>query len=147
MKKIIIVNVCALLLIFLTAGVNARPNTDDTQIKNLLSQRINILNHFYGGKMAFEDARNNIEKIAADSLLKEDLQLMKAFDGTDVDQVAEYNVNMISCERTSYGIIKGQVDIFWLMQGENGGWETEETYFYTAEDDQGKIKLTQLKKI
>ena len=147
MKRIIIVNICVLLLIFLTAGVNARPNTDSGQIEALLNERISILNHFYGGKMAFEDARHNIEKITADSLLREDLNLMKAFDGVEVDQVAEYDINLISCERTSYGIIKGQVDIFWLMQGENGRWETEESYYFTAEDDQGIFKLTQLKKL
>ena len=147
MKKVAMLNICALILIFLTAGIQARPNTDSAAVELLLEQRITILNHYYGGKMNFDDARTNVEKIAADSLLKEDLRLMKAFDGEEVDQVASFDVDVAHCSRTSFGIIKGQADVYWLMQGAGGQWETEESYYFTAEDDQGKIKLTQLKKL
>jgi len=147
MKKVIILNVCVLILIFLTAWVYARPNTDSETIAVLLENRIAILNHYYGGKMNYGDARTNIQRIAADSLLKEDLRLMKAFNGDDVDQVASFDLDIVSCQRTSYGIIKGQADVYWLMQGENGRWATAESYYFTAEDDQGEVKLTQLKKL
>jgi len=147
MKKVIILNVCVLIFIILTAGVYARPNTDSEMIAALLENRIAILNHYYGGKMNYDDARTNIQRIAADSLLKEDLRLMKAFDGEDVDQVASFDLDIVNCQRTSYGIIKGQADIYWLMQGEKGRWDTQESYYFTAEDDQGEVKLTQLKKL
>ena len=147
MKKIVLINLCALTLIFLTAGVSARPNTDRETIQTLMEQRINVLNYYYGGKMNLEDARCNVEKLTANTLLKEDVRMMKAFDGEAVDQVAAFDIELVSCSRTSYGIIKGQADIYWLMQGENGRWETEESYFFTAEDHQGEVKITQLKKI
>jgi len=147
MKKAAVANICILMMIFLTAGVYARPANDSAQIEELLEQRIAILNHYYGGKMAFEDARKNIEKLVSGLLLEEDLRLMKAFDASGVDQVAGYDLNLISCERSSYGIIKGQADIHWVMQGENGRWETEESYYYTAECNGEDIKLTQLTKI
>ncbi len=147
MKKVVILNLCTLILILLTAGVYARPDTDSETIASLLESRIAILNHYYGGKMNFKDARTNIQRITADSLLKEDLKLMKAFDGDEVDQIASFDLEIVSCQRTSYGIIKGQAEIDWLMQGENGRWNTEESYYFTAEDDQETIKLTQLKKL
>ena len=147
MKKVVILNLCVLFLILLTAGVYARPNTDSATIAVLLENRIAILNHYYGGKMNYDDARINIQRITADSLLKEDLLLMEAFDGEDVDQVASFDLDIVSCQRTSYGIIKGQADIYWLMQGEKGRWDTKESYYFTAEDDQGEVKLTQLKKL
>ena len=147
MKKVVILNLCALILILLTAGVYAGPDTDSETIASLLESRIAILNHYYGGKMSFKDAQSNMQRIVSDSLLKEDVKLMKAFDGDDVDQVASFHLNVVSCQRTSYGIIKGQAEICWLMQGENGRWNTEESYYFTAEDNQGTVKLTQLKKL
>mgnify|MGYP006992073753 CR=1 FL=1 len=146
MKKAVTANICILMIILLTAGAHARPAKDSTQIEELFEQRIAILNHYYGGKMAFEDARSNIEKLVSGPLLEEDVRLMKAFDASGVDQVADYDLNLVSCKRSSYGIIKGQADIYWVMQGENGRWETEESYFYTAENKGDCIKLTQLTK-
>ena len=147
MKKLIMVNISVLLIMFLTASVNVKPNTDTQSVEHLLEERIAILNHFYGGKMAFDDARNNLEKISADSLLKEDVSLMKAFDGSEVDHVAEFHIEITECGRTSYGVIKGKAEISWLMQGQREEWDTVESYYFTAEDDQGTIKLTQLKKL
>ena len=147
MKRVVLVNFCAFTLIFLTAGAVARPNTDMETMEILMKERICVLNYYYGGKMSFNDARRNIEKLTDDDLLKEDLALMKAHDGETVDQVAAFDIEILSCKRSSYGIIKGNVDIYWLMQGENGRWETEECYYFTAEDDHGEIKLTQLKKL
>ena len=147
MKRVVLVNLCALTLIFLTAGAIARPDTDVKTMETLMEERICVLNYYYGEKMSFDDARRNIEKLTAGELLREDLSLMKAHDGETVDQVAAYDIEILSCKRSSYGIIKGNAEIYWLMQGENGRWETEESYYFTAEDDDGKIKMTQLKKL
>lgn len=147
MKKIVIVNLCLLLFIFFTAGMKAVPASDSAKIEELMKERIGILNYYYGGKMSFEDARKNIEKIEKSTLLAEDLDLMKSFVGEAIDQIADYAFLSTTCKRSSFGILNGEVEIYWVLQGENGRWETEETYYFTAEDSDGKVKLTQLKKL
>ncbi len=147
MRKLLLMQFAALLLIVFTAAASGTPSDDKAVITDLMETRIGILSYYYGGKMSFEDARSNMAKITAESLFKEDVALLEGFANTEVDQITDYNLEVLSCQRTSYGIIKGQVRVRWMMYGPEGHWETEEEYYYTAETDVESIKLTQLKKL
>ena len=147
MKKLFLIQLCALLLIVFTAAASAAPQDDKSVVAELLETRIGILSYYYGGKMTFEDARQNLSRITADGLFQDDTALLEGFLNTEVDQIADYNLKVLSCHRTSYGIIKGKVHIYWMMHGSEGYWETEEEYYFTAECDAEGTKLTQLKNL
>ena len=145
MKKMFLIQLCALLLIFFTAATSGTPTTDQRLITDLLETRIDILSYYYGGKMTLEDARHNIAKITTGVLFKEDEAFLEGFANTEVDQITDYEIEILSCNRTSYGILKGEVHIHWVMKGLEGYWETEEEYYFVAEQDEQGAKLTQLK--
>lgn len=147
MKKLFLIQLAALLLIVFTAASSGTPADDKTVILDLMETRIDILSYYYGGKMTLEDARHNMAKISAGGLFKEDVAFMEGFSDTEIDQITDYSLEIISCKRTSYGIIKGEARVYWKMRGQEGCWETEEEYYFTAEQDEDHIKLTQLKKI
>ena len=145
MKKMFLIQLCALLLIIFTAATSGTPTTDQRLITDLLETRIDILSYYYGGKMTLEDARHNIAKITTGVLFKEDEAFLEGFANTEVDQITDYEIEILSCNRTSYGILKGEVHIHWVMKGLEGYWETEEEYYFVAEQDEQGAKLTQLK--
>lgn len=147
MKKLFLIQFCALLLIVFTAATNGTPKDDQAMVADLMETRIGILSYYYGGKMTFEDARKNIAKITAESLFKEDVDLLEGFANTEVDQITNYNIEILSCKRTNYGILKGEAKVHWVMRGSEGYWETEEEYYYTAASDETGTKLTQLRKL
>ena len=147
MKKLLLIQLCALLLIIFTAATSDTPSSDKAVVADLMETRIGILSYYYGGKMTLDDARNNMAKITKDSLFKEDVALMKGFANTEVEQITDYSIEILSCKRSSYGIIQGEACVHWVMYGRDGYWETEENYYFTAERDGEEVKLTQLKKI
>ena len=147
MKKLFLIQLSALLLIVFTAAASGTPPDDKTVISDLMEERIGILSYYYGGKMSFEDARSNMAKVTAESLFKEDIALMEGFSRTEVDQITDYSLEILSCQRTSYGILKGEAKVSWVLLGPDGYWETEEAYYFTADCDTEGTKLTQLKKL
>ena len=147
MKKLLIIQLCAFLLIVLTAAANGIPTEDSEVIADLMETRISVLSYYYGGKMTLEDAKDNMAKVTSESLFKEDVALMEGFANTEVDQITDYSLEILSCQRTSYGIIKGRVRVSWVLSGPEGYWDTEEEYYFTADSDEQGTKLTQLKKL
>ncbi|MBR3786346.1 MAG: hypothetical protein IKJ77_08080 [Firmicutes bacterium] len=147
MKKLFLIQLCALLLIILTAAASGAPDDDKAIITDLLETRVSILSYYYGGKMTFDDARNNMAKVTSGGLFDEDVSLLEGFAKTEVDQITDFDIQVKNCHRTSYGIIKGEAVVHWVMRGLEGYWETEETYYFTAESDEQGTKLTQLKKL
>ena len=147
MKKVYAFNACVLVIIFLTAGIVARPSDCNGEMKNLISQRTEVLSEFYDGKSDFDVARDKLELVEGGRLLKTDVAAMRAYQFTDIDQVAGFKIKIKSCKKTSYGIIKGKAEIRWIMRSVNDMREEKYLYFFTGEMDQKKTKLTQLEKI
>ncbi len=145
MKKIHAINLCVVLIIFLTAGACAKPATDSKEVKRLIGERIETLNSYYCGEENLDDTRQALEKIEKGSMLKQDVALMKAYDRTEIDRIAGYTVKILSCKRTSFGIVKGKAEIRYIMDGQKGKWKETHRYFFTGEKEKSKTKLTQLK--
>ncbi|MGN0659708.1 MAG: hypothetical protein ACI4LA_08875 [Emergencia sp.] len=147
MKKVYIVNLCVLLIIFLTAGITGRPNTDSRQMKEVISLRITALDRFYSQDESFDETRDFLETIESGRLLRNDVELMEAFAATDLDRIKSAKVKISACRRSSLGIIKGEADIRYVMEGQKGIWQDRQQYFFTAEDSGGKLKMTQFRKL
>lgn len=147
MKKIYAVNICVLFIMFLTAGMIAAPNDDTKTVESLLTDRISTLSGFYDAEIDKDETRSRLEYIEADKLLHNDLTLMKAYENTDMDRIIDAEVKIISCKRMAYGIIKGNAEITYTMEGYDGRRTESHAYFYTGEIIDEKTKLTQLKNI
>ncbi len=145
MKKIHIINLCLLLIIFLTAGVTAKPETDSRIVKRLIGQRIEVLNSFYSGETTKEAAELSLEKLEKGRILKEDAALMKAYSRTDIDRIAGYKVKILSCRQTSFGIVKGKAEIHYIMEGQLGKRRETHRYFFTGEKEKDRLRLTSMK--
>lgn len=143
-RKAFTVNLCVLLIIFLTAGVAAKPADDNQTVRKIISQRIEILNSYYSGEKNAEQAKEALQKIEKDSILKNDIRLMAAYANTDIDQIADYKVKILSGRRTGYGIIKGKAEVKYLMRSTGGRIRQTHRYFFTAElGKSSKVKMTQ----
>lgn len=147
MKKLYVVNLCVLLIMFLTAGIVGRPNTDNQQVKELISGRITVLNDFYSQTRSFDHTEKSLKKIEKGVLLRNDLVLMEAYSATDLDRIKSAKVRIKSCRRSSFGIIKGKAEVSYVMEGQRGKWQDKQLYYFTAEDQNKRMKLTQLKKL
>ncbi len=147
MKKLIAVNACLLILMFMTAGMVSKPDTDRSAAEKLISERIIILNEYYSGETEAEEAERRLELIESGSLLREDRAMMKEFAKTDVERVPEHQVEITECETMQCGIVKGTAEISYRLEGVRGSSRQSAKYYFTGDKDEGEIKLTQLKKI
>lgn len=147
MKRVLIVNLGVLLILFLTAAVIADPDDDCKAVKKLINKRTEILNDYYGGAIDFDEAENRLEKIEKSAILREDLRVMKMYGETDFDRVTDAEIVMKTCDRNSHGILSGRTQIRWQMQTMEKServWTEEKIYFFTGEDNDKSVKLTQL---
>ena len=55
-------NICVLIVMFLTAGAVAKPADDDKMMKQLIAQRIEILEQYYRSEAEFDQSRSDLEK-------------------------------------------------------------------------------------
>ena len=147
MKKVYAVNICVLIIMFMTAGMISKPADNDDVMKQRISQRIDILEEYYRSETDFDRAREKLEKIENGSLLKTDVKYMKDYAATDVERILDYKVKIKSCRRTNYGIIKGKAEILYVMKGHGPKRTEKHQYFFTGEKHKKSLKLTQLKKI
>lgn len=95
MKKVYAINACVLVIIFLTAGIIARPSDYNREMKNLISQRTEVLNEFYDGRRDFDASRDKLELLESGKLLKNDVAAMKTYQSTDIDQVVNYKIKQV----------------------------------------------------
>ena len=147
MKKVYAVNICVLIVMFLTAGAAAKPADDDKMMKQLIAQRIEILEQYYRSEAEFDQSRSDLEKVEAGGLLKTDVKYMKEYAATELDRILDFRIKIKSCRRTRYGIVKGKAEIVYVTKGYGPKRTEKHQYFFTGEDCKKKLKLTQLKKI
>ena len=145
MKKVYAVNLCVLMFMLFTTGMTAGAADDDELVKDMLSRRTEILEQYFHGGADADECRAELERIESGSLLRQDVENMKAFAATDIESILDFRIRILSCRRSSYGIVKGRVEILYVMAG--CGTKRTETcqYFFTAEERSEALKLTQLK--
>ena len=121
MKKVYVFQICALLLVFLTAGVIIKPQSDTWD---------------------YDRAETALEKVEKGSLLKTDTALMKDYELTDMEQVTEYAVTVISSRTTRYNMVKCTVKIDYTMYGQQGKRKESHKYLFTGEKEKKRIRLS-----
>lgn len=144
-KRLVLLNVGVLLIIFLTAGVLAGPENDEDMIKGLLNQRTKILNQYYRGAEDFERVEKKLEAVEMGSLLTKDRKAMRINAGMDFEPVTKSKIKITECSRSSMGMLKGTAEITWVLEGMHPGEKPKlqtALYFFTAEAVEKRIKLT-----
>ena len=63
-------------------------------IRNLVEQRIEIMNAFFNGTLLEKDAAAALSKVESGRLLHEDLQAFHDYFQTDIEVVASYHVSV-----------------------------------------------------
>lgn len=145
MRKLVIVNLCVLTVLFLTAGVLAMPDKDDEAVRKLILGRTEILGEYYEGERSFDDARNGLEKVEGGGLLKGDVAAMRENVSSGFEKITGCSIKVLRCERNSHGILVGEAEIQWEQRSFDGRRTVETAeYFFTGEESQRGIKLTQL---
>lgn len=147
MRKLYAVNLCVLVMIFMTAAAAGKPETGSKQIENLISSRIEILNDYYAGTEDFYGTLNRLEAIETGRLKRSDTAMMEACKNTDVERILKHDIDIKTCEKSAHDIIKGDAEITYVMEGCSGKSAQSGKYFYTAEKKGERVLLTQLKNI
>lgn len=143
LKKIIIVNLCVLLILFFTAGMLASPKDDEALIKDSMESRIKILNEYYSGAKNFDDAGRQLELVENSTLLRRDTDAMEANSATDIDKISAYDITILNFSKSSHGIISGEAEIYWRLSGHGKETSQHGIYFFTGEMMKNRMKLTQ----
>ena len=111
-------------------------------MESQIQSRIEILNKYYDGTWDYDRAETALEKVEKGSLLKTDTALMKDYELTDMEQVTEYAVTVISSRTTRYNMVKCTVKIDYTMYGQQGKRKESHKYLFTGEKEKKRIRLS-----
>lgn len=139
-RTAVIVAIC--ILIAAATGFAASGN-EQTTIKSLISQRTDILNDFYNGKIQKKAATEMLTSMETDLLLAEDLKNLDLYFQTDIDQVQEYSFEKINIKQADKSLICADVTMLWKVEGLDGKDSFLHTYSVICEKEGKTYKLAQ----
>lgn len=145
MKKLYIINICLILIIVLTAGIIKLQQNKEETVKELLSDRIDILNGYYKGNTSVSETYDSLKTVEYGKVLHEDTAYLDAYAGTDIDQIIEYEIKDFTWKESDYGYIEGKAEFQWLMESNTDKYVTKLTYSYRCNEINGKYKITEFK--
>ena len=87
-------------------------------IRNLVEQRIEIMNAFFNGTLLEKDAAAALSKVESGRLLHEDLQAFHDYFQTDIEVVASYHVSVPKVTYRDEDVITALVRVKWITLGE-----------------------------
>ncbi len=144
LKKLLLV----ILLVGMTATLVSGAERSDL-IENLVGQRIEIMNAFFNGGMKVRDASEALRRVEHGRLLEEDLQTMRDYFQTDVEQVVDYQVTVPKITYQDEEVITALVQVVWTTKGLPCGEEedvlsTDEAYYSVIlEKSENSYKIVQ----
>ncbi len=97
-------------------------------IENLVGQRIEIMDAFFNGDMNARDASEALRRVERGRLLEEDLQALKDYFQTDVEEILGYRITVPKITYQDEDIITALVRVVWTTKGLPRGEEDEAVY-------------------
>ena len=136
-KKLLLVFLILAMQIMLVSGTD-----QNALIRNLVEQRIEIMNAFFNGTLLEKDAAAALSKVESGRLLHEDFQ-------TDIEVVASYHVSVPKVTYRDEDVITALVRVKWITLGapteenEHPLQETISYYSVIVEKVEKSYKLVQ----
>lgn len=147
MKKIYMINVSIILILVLTAGISKMPESRQSQMKALISDRICVLNDYYGGKINFSKAKELLESKEKGDILSSDLNNLKNYDSTDIEKILSFKIKDFQYKESSFGYVQGKVKILWRIEDLNKKYSYRQEYEFVIETSNSSYKITKFNKI
>ena len=132
-----------LLIVLLLSTVMASGSGPESEITMLVTQRTDIMNEYFGGHILYKEAAERIDKIEKGRLLEEDLEAMKSFFQTDIEEITDYKIKAVDITDIDETLICAVVTIEWELYGTNGKEHMEEIYSVIAQKQENSYKLVQ----
>ena len=111
-KKLLLVFLILAMQIMLVSGTD-----QNALIRNLVEQRIEIMNAFFNGTLLEKDAAAALSKVESGRLLHEDLQAFHDYFQTDIEVVASYHVSVPKVTYRDEDVITALVRVKWITLG------------------------------
>lgn len=146
-KRLFTTNICILIVILFTVTIYGKTDDNERRIKELITLRTEILQDYYHNYKNYNETLKRLTEIESHSLLDDDSKNLKKFSYTDVDYVKNFKIRVDEIKESSHGMINGTTRIYWEMEGVNGNYNTEGSYYFVVEKNNHKLKITQFKKI
>ena len=138
MLKIAVIPVVLMISTVMVSG--SGPEAD---ISMLICQRTDIMNEYFSGQILYKEAADRIEKIEKGRLLTEDLNAMKEYFQTDIEEVTAYEITKVDITEADETLICAVVTDCWEVYGTDGEENIEGIYSVIAEKCENSYKLVQ----
>lgn len=138
LKKITVIPVILLICMLIASG-----SGPESIISALVSQRTDIMNEYFCGQIIYKDAADRIKNVETGRLLEEDLDAMKSFFQTDIEEIAEYKITKVDITDKDETFICAVVIVDWQVYGTDGSKSIEEIYSVIAQKYENSYKLVQ----
>ncbi len=132
-----------LLIVLLLSTVMASGSGPESEITMLVTQRTDIMNEYFGGHILYKEAAERIDKIEKGRLLEEDLEAMKSFFQTDIEDITDYEITKVEITDMDNSLICAVVTVDWQVYGTGGNENIEGIYSVIAEKSENSYKLVQ----
>ena len=107
-----------LVFLILTMQIMLVSGTDqDALIRNLVEERIEIMDAFFNGSMTEKDAAAALCRVESGRLLQEDLQAFHDYFQTDLDEIMDYRVTVPKVTYRDDEVITALVCVDWKTAG------------------------------
>ena len=137
-KKGFVIVIVISVLCLMTSGSDVKGEMAD-----LICARTDILNGYFCGHINYYDALEQIKNIEKGRLLDEDIQAMRDFFQTDIEEVSEYKIKDIELTNGDETLVCAVVTIDWKVSGTSKTEKIEEIYSVIMEKDEKNYKLVQ----
>ncbi len=115
----------------------------ESEISMLVARRTDVMNEYFGGHILYNEAAERIEQIETGRLLEEDLEAMKSFFQTDIEDVTDYKITKVEITDIDNTLICAVVTVDWQVYGTEGNESIEGIYSIIAEKSENSYKLVQ----
>ncbi len=138
--------ICLYAITLCVLGVTAYSlsGSDEAIVDNLICQRTDTLNDFYGGRLGKAETVEIIERIETEHQKEEDLQNINLYFQTDIEQVQAYEIEDIDITYTDEDMICANVTMGWILgELDENEDEIEVSYSVICKREENMYKLAQ----
>ena len=94
--------------------------TEEEMVSRLVCQRNDAMIGYFANELSFWDAKKILMETESGTLLEEDLDSLRAYFCTDIDEVRSYEIENVEIHYADEELICGVVDISWETLGLEG---------------------------